>query len=148
MLLALILKLLAALVHVSTHALIASLLSIFITLMQLRDKGVFDITEVEFALLEPNGELSVLKKSQYNPVSSKDLNSSTYYKGLMTELIIDGRVISQHLQVIGKDTQWLFDQLKSRNIYNIKDVVLAGFQTDGQLFVSLKNDTTGIHSIF
>lgn len=78
----------------------------------------------------------------------KDLNISTNYKGLMTELIIDGRVISQHLQIIGKDTQWLFDQLKSRNISNIKDVVLAGLQTDGQLYVSIKNDTTGTHSIF
>ncbi|MEN6316560.1 MAG: DUF421 domain-containing protein [Clostridiaceae bacterium] len=117
-------------------------------LMQLRDKGVFDISEVEFAILEPNGELSVLKKSQYNPATPRDLNIPTNYKGLMTELIIDGRIISQHLQVIGKDTQWLFDQLKSRNISNIKDVVLAGLQTDGQLYVSIKNDTTGTHSIF
>lgn len=117
-------------------------------LMQLRDKGVFDITEVEFAILEPNGDLSVLKKSQYNPVTPKDLNIPTGYKGLMIELIIDGRIISQHLKIINKDTQWLIDQLKSRSIYNIKDVIFAGLQTDDQLYVSLKNDTTGTHSIF
>lgn len=117
-------------------------------LMQLRDKGVFDISEVEFAILEPNGELSVLKKSQYYPVTPKDLNISTNYKGLMTELIIDGRIITQHLNTINKDTQWLQEQLKSRNINNIEDIMLAGLQTDGQLYISLKNDSTGTHSIF
>lgn len=117
-------------------------------LMQLRDKDVFDITEVEFAILEPNGKLSILKKSQYNPVTPKDMNIVSNYKGLMIELVIDGRIISQHLKIINKDTQWLLDQLKSRNINDIKDVIFAGLQTDGQLYVSLKSDTTGTHSIF
>ena len=117
-------------------------------LMQLRDRGIFDITEVEFAILEPNGELSVLKKSQYNPVTPKDLSIPTNYKGLMIELVIDGRIISQHLKIINKDAQWLIDQLKNRNIHNIKDVIFAGLQTDGQLYISLKNDSTGTHSIF
>ena len=117
-------------------------------LMQLREKGVFDITEVEFAVLEPDGELSVLKKSQYNPVTPGDMNISTAYKGLMTELVIDGRIISQHLQIIGKDTEWLKQQLISRNINNMKDVIFAGLQTDGQLYISVKNDSNGTHSIF
>ena len=117
-------------------------------LMQLRDKGVFDISEVEFAILEPNGNLSILKKSQYNPLTPKDMSIPTEYKGLMTELVIDGRIISQHLAIVNKDTQWLIDQLKAKNINNIKNVVFAGLQTDGQLYISLKNDTTGTHSIF
>lgn len=117
-------------------------------LMQLRERGVFDITEVEYAILEPNGELSVLKKSQYNSLTPKDLSIQTDYKGLMTELVIDGRIISQHLQIVGKDIQWLLDQLKSRNIKNIKDIVFAGLQTDGQLYISLKNNSTGTHSVF
>jgi uncharacterized membrane protein YcaP (DUF421 family) len=117
-------------------------------LMQLRDKGVFDITEVEFAILEPNGNLSVLKKSQYNPITPKDMNIPTNYKGIMTELIIDGRIISQHLEIVNKDEKWLLDQLKSRNIDNINNVVFAGLQTDGQLYISLKTDSTGTHSVF
>jgi uncharacterized membrane protein YcaP (DUF421 family) len=103
---------------------------------------------VEFAILEPNGKLSVLKKSQYNTLTPRDMNIPTDYKGLMTELVIDGRIISQHLEIVNKDTQWLLDQLKSRNINNINNVVFAGLQTDGQLYVSQKNDTTGTHSIF
>ena len=117
-------------------------------LMQLRDNSVFDITEIEFAILEPNSNLSVLKKSQYNPVTPKDMNIPTNYKGIMTELIIDGRIISQHLKIANKDEKWLLDQLKSKNIDNINNVVFAGLQTDGQLYISLKTDSTGTHSIF
>jgi uncharacterized membrane protein YcaP (DUF421 family) len=50
--------------------------------MQLREQGVFDVNEVEFAVLEPHGQLSVLKKSQNLPVTPNDLNLSTNYKGM------------------------------------------------------------------
>ncbi len=59
-------------------------------LMQLREKGVFDLSEVETAVLEPHGQLSVLKKSQQLPVTPKDLNIPTKYKGLSSEIIRDG----------------------------------------------------------
>ncbi|MBO0576555.1 DUF421 domain-containing protein [Clostridium botulinum] len=74
-------------------------------LMQLRQKDVFDITEVEFAILEPNGDLSVLKKPQYNTVTTKDLNIPTNYKGLMTEIIINGEIMHSHLKMINVDTE-------------------------------------------
>jgi uncharacterized membrane protein YcaP (DUF421 family) len=58
----------------------------------LRENGVFDISELEFALLEPNGKLSFLKKSQYANVTPFDLNIPTKYKGLSLPLIIEGKV--------------------------------------------------------
>jgi len=61
-------------------------------LEQLRQKDVFDISQVEFAVLEINGQLSVLKKSQHQPVTPKDLNIPTVYQGIATELIFDGVV--------------------------------------------------------
>lgn len=74
-------------------------------LMQLRQRNIFDITEVEFAILEPNGDLSVLKKSQYNTVTPKDLNILTNYKGLMTELIINGQIMNSHLKMMNLDIE-------------------------------------------
>ncbi|KOA20394.1 hypothetical protein CLHOM_12130 [Clostridium homopropionicum DSM 5847] len=111
-------------------------------LMQLRQKNVFDITEVEFAILEPNGDLSVLKKPQYNTVTTKDLNIPTNYKGLMTELIINGQIMRYHLKMINVDIEWLLNQLKMRNITNVNDVIFAALQTDGQLYIALKNKIT------
>lgn len=110
-------------------------------LLQLRQKDVFDITEVEFAVLEPNGKLSVLKKASYNNVTLKDLNISTGYKGLMTELIIDGQIIAPHLKRLNLDIKWLLEQLRSRNIENVEDVVFTALQTDGQLYIAIKTNT-------
>lgn len=60
-------------------------------MMQLREKGVFDLSEVEFAILEPHGQLSVLKKSQHLPLTPKDLNMPTDYKGVSSEIIRDAK---------------------------------------------------------
>ncbi len=114
-------------------------------LMQLRDKGVFDISEVDYAILEPNGTLSVLKKQQNNTVTLNDINISTDNPGLFTELVIDGKVIEKHLESIGKDTLWLENQLKSKNVPSIDMVVFAGYQSNSGLYISLKNDLDGIH---
>ena len=116
-------------------------------LMQLRDKGVFDISEVDYAILEPNGKLSVLKKQQYNAVTLREMNIPSESPGLMTELIIDGKIMEKHLESIGKDTLWLSHQLKSRNIANADAVVFAGYQSNSGLYISLRNDSEGSHLI-
>ena len=116
-------------------------------LMQLRDKGVFDISEVDYAILEPNGKLSVLKKQQYNAVTLREMNVPSESPGLMTELIIDGKIMEKHLESIGKDTLWLSHQLKSRNIANADAVVFAGYQSNSGLYISLRNDSEGSHLI-
>jgi len=116
-------------------------------LMQLRDKGIFDISEVEFAILEPNGKLSVLKKPDNCALTRSDMNVPAEYTGVMIELIIDGKIISRHLKSIGKDTQWLYEQLRSRHIDGVEHVVFAGYLANGELYVSLKNESTGIHLI-
>ena len=83
-------------------------------LMQLRKKDVFNLSEVEFALLEIDGELSVLKKAPYNTVTPKDLNISTPYKGLTLNLIVNGRIIESNLVLAEKDSAWLKEQLSRK----------------------------------
>ncbi len=116
-------------------------------LMQLRDKGIFDISEVDFAILEPNGKLSVLKKPQHCAVTLKDMNLTADYIGVMTELIIDGRIISKHLESINKDIGWLYAQLNRKHIDSVEHVVFAGYLSNGEIYVSLRNDSTGLHLI-
>lgn len=114
-------------------------------LMQLRDKGVFDISEVAYAILEPNGTLSVLKKQQYNPVTLNDVNISANDSELFTTLINDGKIIEKHLERIGKDSSWLMNQLKSKNVTNLDAVVFAGYHAKSGLYVSLRNNLEGFH---
>ena len=107
-------------------------------LMQLRTKDVFNITDVEIAILEPDGKLSVLKKSEQTIVTVGDMNIKKSKTGMMVDIVLDGNIISSHLSLIQKDEKWVISQLKARNINNIKDVVFAGVQADEQFYIVTK----------
>ncbi|MFW5998950.1 MAG: YetF domain-containing protein [Halanaerobiales bacterium] len=109
--------------------------------MQLREKDIFNINEVEFAILEPDGELSVLKKTPYKAVTPKDLEINTNYKGLATEIIKDGEVLERNLKQNNLNFNWLYQELKKQGIEDISKVMLASLNTDGSLYIDLKNET-------
>lgn len=109
-------------------------------MMQLRVKNIFDLSEVEFAVLEPHGQLSVLKKSQNQPITPQDLGLSTQYKGLSSEIIRDGKVVEQNLKQNNLSYEWLFKELQSQNIRHFEEVLLATLSTDGKLYVDLRSD--------
>ncbi|WP_071392637.1 DUF421 domain-containing protein [Bacillus tuaregi] len=111
---------------------------------QLREKGVFDLHEVEFAILERDGKLSVAKKSEYQPVTPKDLKLQTSYKGLGIELIYDGEVVEQNLKQLGHDHDWLNEKLKTAGYSSPSEVFLAILETNGSLFIDGYRDS--IHS--
>lgn len=105
---------------------------------QLRDKGVFDFNEVEFAVLEPHGQLSVLKKSQYLPVTPQDMNIKTRYKGMSTEIIKDGDILEQNLKQRNLTHEWLRQEMKKRSINDLSQIMYAAVNTDDVLYISLK----------
>lgn len=107
--------------------------------MQLREKDVFNIADVEFAILEPNGLLSVLLKSNKLSLTPSDLNISTQYKGISSELIIDGKVVAQNLAQNNLSEQWLMEQLKQQGI-NLNQVNFASLDTSGQLYIDKIQD--------
>lgn len=109
-------------------------------LEQLRNMGIFDIGEVEFAILETNGKLSVLKKSQYQPLTPNDMNVPTDYKGISTELIFNGIIIDNHLKNLNLDRQWLFGELNKKGIQDASEVFFATLDTSGNLYVDTYKD--------
>lgn len=108
-------------------------------LMLLREKNVFNISEVEIALCEYDGKLSVLLKSEKYPVTPENLNIKTKHKTIIKDLIIDGEVINKNLLSEEKNIEWLKNKLCIQDIKNIKDVFYAGLDSDGEVYVSLKN---------
>lgn len=107
---------------------------------QLRDKGVFDLSQVEFAVLEVSGKLSVLKKSQYQPVTPKDMNIKTNYSGIGTELIYDGVIIDNNLEQVNHDRKWLETELKKAGVSNPSEVFLATLESSGTLYIDRYKD--------
>lgn len=104
-------------------------------MMQLRLRDAPNISDVEFAVLEPNGELSVVKKSQKEAVTPRDLGLATGYEGLPTVLIEDGRIRQENLAKVHLTEEWLVQQLQQKGILNLKDVLLASLDTEGNLYV-------------
>jgi uncharacterized membrane protein YcaP (DUF421 family) len=107
---------------------------------QLRQEKVFDISQVEFAVLEPSGELSIQLKSQNRPLTPKDLNLSTKYEGLATEMILDGNIIEKNLQKNSLSREWLYNELKKKGIEHTKEVAFAALATNGNLYVDRYRD--------
>ncbi|MGI6493001.1 MAG: DUF421 domain-containing protein [Peptococcaceae bacterium] len=106
-------------------------------LAQMREKGIVDPAEVEFAVLEVSGKLSIIPKSQYRPVIPADLGISTPYEGLPTILIKDGTIMRKNLRDIDLDLAWLEEAMRERRL-TPGQVLLATLGTDGRLYVSRK----------
>lgn len=105
---------------------------------QLRNKNVFSVSDVEFAILETNGHLSVLPKSQKRPVNPEDLAVNTNYEGLPIDLIIDGKIIYHNLHRANLDEEWLKNELLKFNINDPQAVLFASLDTQGKLFFQEK----------
>lgn len=107
-------------------------------LEQLRSKNIASIADVEFAILETNGQLSVIQKSQKRPVNPEDLHIPTEYEGLPLDLIIDGELIHKNLEKAKLDESWLKNELSKAGVNNMTDVFFASLDTAGKLFIQGK----------
>lgn len=114
----------------------------------LREEGVFDVDEVEFAIIESTGRLSVLKKSQYQPITPSEAKIDTGYRGLSIPLIVEGEVYKENLKKLKLDEAWLYNQLKSSHIRTPEEVFYAAINSEGKLYISRGvEEEKDIHSI-
>ncbi|MCL6451726.1 MAG: DUF421 domain-containing protein [Acetobacteraceae bacterium] len=108
-----------------------------------RLQGARDISEVEVAVLEPDGRLSLIKRSQLEPVTPRDLGVSTAYEGLPTVLIDDGEVKEHELKKLGLSRAWLLGELARRGISDPGRVLLASLDTGGRLMIQGRRGAPG-----
>jgi uncharacterized membrane protein YcaP (DUF421 family) len=111
-------------------------------LEQLRDKGVFDLKQVGFAVVETDGKISVLLKPEFLPATCQDLKLVTQNSGLSTELIYDGLIIDENLKQANVDRIWLENELKKKGINQISEVFLATIDVSGNLYLDSYKDNT------
>lgn len=101
----------------------------------LRMKDVFALQEVEFAVLETNGLLSVLKKAAYQTPNKKDLNVAPTEPQIAIPLIMDGEIIQDNLDEAGVNETWLKDEIKRQKFSDVKKVLYAEWLKDKKLFI-------------
>lgn len=108
-------------------------------LEQCRVNGYFDISQIEYALLEANGQLSILPKGAYLPVTINDMNLKPQKQGLCANVIIDGKIMFKNLEMIGKNGNWLKKELKVKGYKRLDDILLATIDNNEKLLIYEKN---------
>jgi Predicted membrane protein len=106
----------------------------------LRVKDIFDLSQVDFAIIEPNGQLSVLKKPEYEHLTPKDMSIQKEPSGISTELIYDGILINENLKQLNKTEKWLMNQLKIHKVKDVSEVFLATLTPSGSLYIDKYDD--------
>lgn len=113
-------------------------------LEQLRLQGYFNISDVEYAILETSGNLSVLPKSQKRPITPSDMQIDTKYEGLPYPLILDGIIQDDNITEVSLNSEWLHNELKKFGINDPKNVFFASLDTEGNLFFQEKPKKEGL----
>lgn len=109
-------------------------------LIECRVNGYFDLSQIESAVLEPNGKISFLPVSEERPATPKDLGIKPAQEQIFANVIIDGQILEHNLKHAGKDKNWLKQQLDGQNVKDISDVFLATCDKDGNFHVFEKLD--------
>ena len=109
-------------------------------LEELRLKEYYNIEDIEYAILETGGQISIIPKSEIEPATRKDLNVESRQYMLPVTLILDGKINNANLKLIKKDRSWLSNQLQENNILSTDQVFLALLDSKGKLVYQLKKE--------
>lgn len=108
-------------------------------LQELRKKSIFQATQVEFAVMEPNGEINVQLKKQYQPLTPSDLGIKVAPEAATQTIILDGNIMDEPLATLGLSRQWLNTELEKLGITET-NVFIGQVDSYGQLYVDLFDD--------
>ncbi|GAB6988809.1 DUF421 domain-containing protein [Paenibacillus pini] len=108
-------------------------------LQQLRAKSAFKLAEVEFAIMEPNGEINVLLKKEYLPLTPSDLGIKVAPDSEPQTVILDGKIMDEPLATRGFNRLWINTELEKIGV-SVDNVFIGQVDSYGQLFVDLFDD--------
>ena len=109
-------------------------------LVQCRTNGFFNLSDIKTALLEENGKISFLPYSDRRPANPSDFNIKPKEDSIVSNLILDGKVMEENLKELQLDKLWLNETLQKQGITKIDNIFLATYTVDGNLSVYLTNN--------
>ena len=108
-------------------------------LMEARENGYFNLDEIDYALMEVNGNISFLPKEKEKPVTKKDMKIKCSNEGLTVNGIIDGKYMVNNMTAINKDKEWLDHELKVNGYDNYDNILLATIDNNYKVTIYEKN---------
>lgn len=114
-------------------------MNVSLLMSMLRLKGYADVSQIDYAIIEPNGQISVLPKAQYRPLQTSDMQISPQEMGLPLPVILDSEIQYNNLKYAGLTTEWLKTELRKVGVM-AEDVLLAQVNLQKQLMLSLYSE--------
>ena len=105
-----------------------------------REAGYFDLREIQTAVFEHNGKLSILPRGENRPLTPEDVNLSVRPMRLGIEVIIDGRVMGENLSRMGKEVRWLEKRLREEGYKNATDILLGIYHPESEELTLYPNE--------
>ena len=99
-------------------------------MLMCREQGYFDLEDIETAVFEHNGKLSILPSATSRPMTPADLKLKTKQTHIGVELIMDGRIMGENLRRVGRDVNWLGKQIKSKGYESVREILLAVYRPE------------------
>ena len=109
-------------------------------LQDARESGYFDISFINYAIMEPSGKISFLPKNKYNPITPNDIKLKVDKGGITANLILDGNIMEDNIKTIGHDKKWLIERLNKEGYNNIKDLLLVTCDYKEKLTIYRKDE--------
>ena len=109
-----------------------------------RQSGYFDLSKVNYAVLETSGKVSFLAKARDEMVTKGDMKIKAKDEGLCANIIIDGVLVNQNLEQMKKDLDWLLKELHNRGYKDYKNILLMTLDKNGKITIYDKNVSSNI----
>ena len=104
---------------------------------RLRGNNIFNLGDVEYAILETSGQVTVIQKPEKRNTIPEDFNITPEYEGIPYDLVVDGKIMEKNLQAIGKNYQWLKKQVEKFNM-KPEEALVVTYDAKGQIFCQKK----------
>lgn len=115
-------------------------------LEECRNNNVFDLNQINYALMEANGKLSILLKPEYLPLTPKDMKLNPEKNGLVANVIIDKKIMQENLKQMNKDDKWLLKELKTKKV-KLEDILLCTMDINDKLTIYKQKENEEIKNI-
>ena len=116
-------------------------------LEECRIKGYFDPSTIAFGIMEVNGEMSFLPKSEYKMLTPLDMQINPKKERLLANVIIDGKIMKNNLHIMNKNEEWLLKQLKIKGIVDINKILLCTLDNEQKVTIYGDNDDVQVLDI-
>lgn len=116
-------------------------------MLLLRENNVFKVSDVEMAVLETNGKLSVMLKTEKQPINPNTLGIPLEKEHGPTILIMDGKLMKNGMDKLGYSKEWLLGEVQKQGVKNFKEVFLAQIDSRGEIYIDLYDDHNDLKTI-